>query len=50
MCKKYVMNINVQKKEKETDEPSRNLIDFADYFEALSFVMIADFFLAALFL
>ena len=36
-------------KEKEMGEPISNL-NFADYFEALSFVMIADFFLAALFL
>ena len=44
------MNINVWKKKKRWENPSRNLINFADYFEALSFVTRADFFLAALFL
>ncbi len=44
------MNINVQKRKRDGLTPSRNLINFADYFEALSFVTRADFFLAALFL
>ena len=44
------MNINVYKKEKETGEPISKSYNFADYFEELSFVTIADFFLAALFL
>ena len=37
-------------KEKEMGEPISKSYSFADYFEALSFVTIADFFLAALFL
>ena len=44
------MNLNEEKKKRDEENLISKSFNFADYFEALSFVMIADFFLAALFL